>query len=550
MVLVSFQQNRHLQLTTMTIDIREVDAVVVGGGFAGVRLAHLFKNRLHLPNVVGIDRGSDIGGTWFWNQYPGAQSDSESWVYTFSDNGEPKWTNRYLNAKQVQAQIKDTAQRTGIYDNFIFENDVVSAHYDAERNRWEIATDKGLRFSATYFVGALGILSRPNLPKYAIADADTFQGLAFHSSRWPRDLDVTGKRVAVIGTGPSGSQIAATIHPKVKQLTVFQQRAQYITPVNDRPIPDDEKAQIQADHKNLWETVFGSLYAMGYAESQKSALEATPEQRKEVYEYLWNKGGGFSFFFESFADLGTNFEANETAAAFIRGKIAEIVKDPKTAKLLQPEGAYGGRPLCAHGYYEAFNQPNVALVDIASNPVAKLTKTGLQLQDGQELEFDVIVYATGYDAVDGAYGTIDITGRNGRKLTEAWKDGPNALYGLSVADFPNLFTVSGPGGPFSNIPPAIEVQGNFVAELVEESVKRGGGTVVEAQPKAQEQWDETVQAVSKQTVFDSVKSWIQSNNVVGKKKYSAFFLVGLSNYKTKLGEEADAKYPSFVFGSA
>ncbi|BCS30503.1 flavin-containing monooxygenase [Aspergillus puulaauensis] len=533
----------------MTIDIKEVDAVVVGGGFAGVRLAHLFKNRLNLPNVVGIDRGSDIGGTWFWNQYPGAQSDSESWVYTFSDNGEPKWTNRYLNSKQVQAQIKDTAQRTGIYDSFIFENDVVSAHYDAERNRWEIATDKGLRFSATYFVGALGILSRPNLPKYAIADADVFQGLAFHSSRWPRDLDVTGKRVAVIGTGPSGSQIAATVHPKAKQLTVFQQRAQYITPVNDRPIPDDEKAKIQENHKSLWETVFGSLYAMGYNESQKSALEATPEQRKEVYETLWNKGGGFSFFFESFADLGTNFEANETAAAFIRGKIAEIVKDPKTAKLLQPEGAYGGRPLCAHAYYEAFNEPNVALVDIASNPVAKLTKTGLQLQDGQELEFDVIVYATGYDAVDGAYGTIDITGREGRKLTDAWKDGPNALYGLSVADFPNLFTVSGPGGPFSNIPPAIEVQGDFVAELVEESVKRGG-TIVEAQPKPQEQWDETVQAVSKQTVFDSVKSWIQSNNVAGKKKYSAFFLGGLSNYKAKLVEEADAKYPSFVFGSA
>ncbi|KAL4787115.1 hypothetical protein BJX76DRAFT_41280 [Aspergillus varians] len=528
----------------MTIDIREVDAVVVGGGFGGVRLVHLLKNKLQLPNVVGIDKGGDLGGTWFWNQYPGAQSDSESWVYRFSDDGEPKWNSRYLKAKEVQAQIINTAKTKDIYQNFIFENEVVSAQYDAAQNRWGITTDKGLRFSATYFVTALGVLSRPSIPKYA--NDNTFKGLAFHSSQWPKDLDITGKRVAVIGTGPSGSQIASTIHPLVSHLTVFQQRAQYITPVNDRPIDEAEKAEITKNHDALWDTVFSSLFAMGFEESTKSALEASEAERNAVYERIWNKGGGFRFFFETFGDLGASFEANETAAAFVRGKIAQIVKDPKTAKLLQPQGAYGGRPLCAHGYYETFNEPHVDLVDISSNPIVKLTPNGLQLQDGKELEFDVIVYGTGYNAVDGAYGVVDITGRNGRKLSEAWSDSPNALYGVSVADFPNLFTISGPGSAFSNIPPGVEVQGDFVAELIAEGIKKGS-KAIEASADAQAQWDDAVQTLSKQTVFDKVKSWIQSNNVEGKKKYSALFLGGLQNYRAKLIEEAGAGYPSFTF---
>ncbi|KAL4912765.1 hypothetical protein BDW62DRAFT_193964 [Aspergillus aurantiobrunneus] len=530
----------------MTIDIQEVDALVVGGGFGGTRLVHLLKNKLNLPSVIGIEKGSDLGGTWFWNQYPGAQSDSESWVYRFSDDREPpQWTTRYLKAKEVQAQISDTARRSGIYNNFIFDNEVISAQYDPSWNRWVIATDKGLRFAATYFVTALGILSRPSIPKY---HSDTFKGLAFHSSRWPTDLDVTGKRVAVIGTGPSGSQITATIHALVKQLTVFQQRAQYIIPVNDCPVSEAERSEIHQNHDTIWETVFNSLFAMGFTESKKSALEVTEEERKEVYERIWNKGGGFRFFFETFSDLGVSLEANETAAAFVRSKIAEIVKDPATAKLLQPQGPYGGRPLCAHGYYEAFNEANVSLVDIAANPIIKLTSSGLELRDGQALDFDIIVYATGFDAVDGAYNTIDITGRNGLKLTDAWKDSPNALYGVSVSDFPNLFTVSGPGGPFANIPAAIEVQGDFIAELIEEGTKVGS-KAIEADASAQAQWDEAVQALSKHTVFDQVKSWIQSNNIEGKKKYSAFFLGGLQNYRAKLAEEAEAKYRSFVFAS-
>ncbi|KAL3456481.1 hypothetical protein BJX64DRAFT_270566 [Aspergillus heterothallicus] len=524
---------------------KEVDALVVGGGFGGVRLAAILKSKLNLRKIVAVEKGKDVGGTWHWNTYPGAQSDSESWVYRFSDDSDPpKWNTRYLKQTDIQAQIKETAQKAGIYDSFVFENEVVSAHYDETRNRWDIATDKGLRFSATYFVTALGILSRPNVPKHP--GLETFKGTSFHSSRWPEGLDVTGKRVAVVGTGPSGSQITATIHPIVRQLTVFQQRAQYITPVNNREISADEKEEIYKNHKDIWDLAFNSLFAMGFSESKKSALEATQEERREVYERVWNKGGGFRFFFETFGDLGTNLEANETAAAFVRSKIAEIVKDPETAKILQPKGAYGGRPLCAERYYEAFNSPNVSLVDIAANPIAKVTPNEIQLQDGQGLEFDVIVWATGFDAVDGAYYDIDITGRNGAKLEEAWKDGPNALYGLSVANFPNLFTISGPGSPFANIPPSIEVQGNFVAELIEEVNKRGTKTI-EAEPTAQAQWDETVQGISKQTVFDQVKSWIQSNNIEGKKKYSAFYLAGLQSYRSKLEEEAGAEYSSFVF---
>lgn len=523
----------------------EIDALVVGGGFGGIRLVSLLQNKLHLKTVVAIEKGSALGGTWYWNQYPGAQTDTESWVYRFSDDRDPpKWNTRYLKAEDLQEQIIDTAKKTGVFKNFIFENEVVSAQYNDIHNHWDIVTDKGLRFSATYFLTALGILTNPYIPKFP--GVDSFQGLSFHSARWPKGLDVTGKRVAVIGTGPSGSQITGTIHPLVKQITVFQQRAQYIVPVNDRPVSDEEKKDIYQNYDEVWNTVFNSLFAMGFVESKKSALEVSEAERNEVYERIWNKGGGFRFFFETFNDIGTNIEANETAAAFVRGKIAEIVKDPQTAKLLQPKGHYGGRPLCTQGYYEAFNEPNVSLVDIADNPISKITPTGLILEDGHSYEFDIIVYATGFDGVDGAYRNIDIVGRNGLKLAEAWKNGANLLYGVSGAEFPNFFTVTGPGGPFANMLPSIELQGDFIVQLIEEARKRGAKTV-EADVKPQEEWSETVQAISRATVFDKVKSWIQNDNVEGKKKYSAFFLAGLQSYRAKLAEEADAKYPSFSF---
>lgn len=519
----------------MTINIKEVDAVVVGGGFGGIRLLYLLKNKLHLKNVVGIEKGNALGGAWYWNQYPGAHTDTESWVYRFSDDRDPPlWNTRYLKAEDLQIQITETAKKTDVFQDYIFENKVISAQYNATRNRWDIETDKGLHFSATYFVTALGILTNPKIPKFL--GIDSFHGVSFHSARWPKGLDLTGKRVAVIGTGPSGSQIVANIHPVVKQLTVFQQRALYITPVNDRPVSEDEKNEIYKNYDGIWDLVFTSLFAMGFDESKKSALEVTKEERREVYERIWNKGGGFRFFYETFNDLGTSLEANETAAAFVRDKIAEIVKDAKTAKLLQPKGPYGGRPLCTQGYYEAFNEPNVSLVDIGANPISKVTTTGLQLQDGQAFDFDIIVYATGFDGVDGAYRSVNITGHDGLALTEAWKDGPSTLYGVSVAGFPNFFTVTGPGAPFANMLPSIEIQGDLIAQLIEEATKRGYKTV-EADANAQVQWAQTVQAVSKQTVFDKVKSWLQNDNVEGKMKYSAFFLAGLHNYRAKLEED-------------
>ncbi|OQV06001.1 hypothetical protein CLAIMM_10645 [Cladophialophora immunda] len=513
----------------MSANPKEVDAVVVGGGFGGIRLVSLLQDRLHFQNVVAIEKGSALGGTWYWNQYPGSQTDTESWVYRFSDDRDPpRWNTRYLKAEDLQEQIIDTAKKSNVLENYIFENEVVSAHYDATSNRWLVTTDKGLRFSATYFLTALGILTNPYIPDFP--GLNSFKGLSFHSARWPKGLDVTGKRVAVIGTGPSGSQITGSIHHLVKQITVFQQRAQYIVPVNDRPVTEEEKKEIYENYDKIWDTVFNSLFAMGFAESKKSALEVSEAERREVYERIWNKGGGFRFFFETFNDLGTNVAANETAAAFVREKIAEIVKDPETAKLLQPKGHYGGRPLCTQGYYEAFNEPNVSLVDISNNPVAKITPTGLELRDGKTFEFDIIVYATGFDGVDGAYHNIDITGRDGLKLIDAWKGGANALT----------------WGPFANMLPSIELQGDFIVKLIQEANTRGDNTV-EADAKAQAEWAQTVQQISKATVFDKVKSWIQNDNVEGKKKYSAFFLAGLQNYIARLAEETEAKYPSFVF---
>lgn len=529
----------------MSAIVKEVDAVVVGGGFGGIRLIHLLQNKLLLQDVVGIEKGEALGGTWYWNQYPCAQTDTESWVYRFSDERDPPtWNTRYLKSEELQQQIVHTAKKNNVYDNYIFGNTVNSAQYNAERNRWEVTTDKGHRFSATYLVTALGILNNPSIPKFP--GIDSFKGLSFHSARWPKGLDITGKRIAVIGTGPSGSQITGSIYKLVKQLTVFQQRAQYIVPVNNRSIGEEERAEIYKNYDGIWDTVFQSLFAMGFEESKKSALEVSETERNETYVRIWNKGGGFRFFFETFNDLATNVEANETAAAFVRSKIAEIVKDPETAKLLQPQGHYAGRPLCAEGYYDAFQDSSVSLVDIANNPIANITPTGLELKDGQKFEFDIIVFATGFDGVDGAYYDIDITGRDGVKLKDVWNGKANTLYGVSVAQFPNLFLVTGPSGPFSNMLPSIEIQGNFIRELIEESNKRGT-KYVEVDAKAQAAWDENVQAISETTIFSKVKSWVQNDNIEGKTKYSAFFLAGLQTYIAKLTEETGAKYPSFVF---
>lgn len=531
----------------MTVNVETVDAVVVGGGFGGIRTVDLFKNRLGFDKVVGVEKGSALGGAWFWNQYPGAQTDTEAWVYRFSDDrSEPNWTSRYLKAEQLQEQIHDTATKSGVAEEYIFDNSVVSAHYDEDAKRWNIRTDQGRQFSATYFVTALGILTNPYVPDWP--GKESFQGIAFHSARWPKDLDVTGKRIAVVGTGPSGSQIVANIHPLAKEVTVFQRRAQYVVPINNREVDEAEKQQIWANYDAVWDTVFNSLFAMGFVEGSKSALEVSEAERREVYERAWNEGSGFRFFFETFSDIATSEEANETAAAFVRSKIASIVEDPKTAALLQPTGLYGGRPLSVDGYYEAFNEPHVSLVDISENEIAEITLTGVKLRDGQTFDADVIVYATGFDGVDGAYRNIDITGRHGVKLFDAWKDESNALYGVSVSGFPNFFTVTGPGGPFANMLPTIELQAGFIAELVEEARARQQQSV-EANAEAQVRWAATVQEISKLTVFDKVKSWIQNNNVEGKKKYSAFFLGGLQTYVDKLGEEAKAKYPSFEFSS-
>ncbi|KAF9890822.1 hypothetical protein FE257_005393 [Aspergillus nanangensis] len=525
--------------------IQEIDALIVGGGFGGIRLTGLLKNQLQLAKVVAIEKGEGLGGTWYWNKYPGAQSDSESWVYGFSDDVDtPQPTTRYLYADDVQRQLITTAKNTNVLDNYLFENQVVSAHYDTTSSRWHITTDKGFRFAATYFITALGILSKPYIPNFP--GIDTFQGVSFHSAGWPKGLNTDGKRVAIIGTGPSGSQITSAIHRSVESLVVFQKRAQYITPVENRALRDEEKDAISRDQAKIWNTVFNSLFAMGFEESNESALNVSEARRREVYEQIWNKGGGFRFFFEAFNDLGIDFTANETAAAFVREKIAEIVKDPQTASILQPTGAYGGRPLCADGYYEAFNNPNVSVVSIADNPISRIIPTGIELQDGTALEFDIIVFATGFDGVDGAYRDVDIRGRNGIRLSDVWQERPNALYGISVAEFPNFFTITGPGSPFANIPPIVEVQGDFVVRLIRELNQRGGRSI-EANRDAELKWTELVQAVSRSTVFDKVRSWIQNNNVAGSEKFPVLFLGGLNTYTAKLEEEANIQYPSYQF---
>lgn len=526
---------------------KDFDAIVIGAGFGGLYALKKLRDDMGLTVRV-FDKAGDVGGTWYWNRYPGALSDTETFVYCYSWDKQllDEWPieTRYLGQSQIIKYLEHVADRHQLRRDIQFNTGVASARFDETTQRWRVTTDQGETYTAKFIITALGLLSSTNLPD--IEGRDRFQGEVYHTGNWPEGVALEGKRVGVIGTGSTGVQVITAIAPKVKQLTVFQRSAQYSVPVGNGPVSQDYVANVRANYDKIWDQVRSSVVAFGFPESTVSALSVTDAERKAVFDKAWAKGGGFRFMFETFSDIATNEQANQYAQDYIKAKIGEIVKDPETARKLMPKDLYAKRPLCDSGYYAVFNRPNVALVDIKANPITEITPHGVKTEDGTEHELDVLIFATGFDAVDGNYKRMDIRGRGDVAIKTLWKSGPTSYLGVANAQFPNMFMVLGPNGPFTNLPPSIESQVDWIAGLIGH-VNRSGLSAVEPTADAEAGWTKTCQEIANMTLFPKAESWIFGANVPGKTNTVYFYMAGIGAYRQQLAEVQSQGYRGFVF---
>ena len=524
----------------------ELDAVVIGAGFGGLYMLKKLRDDLGL-SVLCVDRAGGVGGTWYWNRYPGAMSDTESYVYRYSFDEQllQEWdfTSRYLDQPDILRYLQAVVDRHDLARDIRLETGIESMRFDEASGRWTLLTDGGERIVARYVVTALGLLSRINVPD--LPGLDSFEGVVAHTGAWPADLRIDDRRVGVLGTGSTGTQFICAAAPRTRHLTVFQRTPQYSVPSGNGPVDERYLADVRSRYDEIWEQVRNSVVAFGFEESTVPAMSVSGAERERVFQENWDIGNGFRFMFGTFCDIATDAQANEEAARFIRRKIAEIVRDPETARLLTPTDLYARRPLCNNGYYETFNRDDVTLVSVAENPVAAVEPTGVRLADGTFHELDVLVLATGFDAVDGNYVRMDIRGRGGRTIAEHWAEAPGSYLGVTTAGFPNMFMILGPNGPFTNLPPSIESQVEWIAALIEEA--RGRGTpIIEATAEAEQRWNRTCREIADATLFPKADSWIFGANIPGKRQAVMFYMAGIGAYRGELAGERDRGYPGLA----
>jgi cation diffusion facilitator CzcD-associated flavoprotein CzcO len=528
-------------------DIIHYDAIVIGAGFGGIYMLKKLRDELGLK-VRAFDKAGGVGGTWYWNRYPGALSDSESFVYCFSWDRElcQEWdiTTRYLTQPQILSYLNHAVDRHDLRRDIQLETGITSAVFDEQSSRWLVTADDGHQYSAKYLVTALGLLSATNVPK--IKGLDQFKGQMYHTANWPADAELEGKRVGVIGTGSTGCQVITAIAPIVGHLRVFQRSAQYTVPVGNGPLSREHVDDIKRNYDSIWKEVRSSRLAFGFQESDIPTMSVDAAERKAIFQRAWDGGGGFRYMFQTFNDIATSEEANIAAQDFVREKIAEIVKDPETARKLMPRDLYAKRPLCDSGYYATFNRDNVSLVDVKANPIEEITARGIRTADGVEHDLDVLVFATGFDAVDGNYKRIDIRGRDNVSINDHWADGPSSYLSVATANFPNMFMILGPNGPFTNLPPTIETEVEWVSELIT-FMEENELACVESDPQSEHDWGVTCQQIADQTLFAKTDSWIFGANIPGKSNKVYFYMGGLGAFSEHLRAVKNDDYRGFKF---
>lgn len=532
------------------------DAIIIGAGFAGLYAIHALRDK-ESKNVIAFDAAGGVGGTWYWNRYPGARVDIESvhYSYSFDDALQQEWhcTERFPAQPEILRYLEHVADRFDLRRSIRFETRIVSLTWSDDESLWTATTDGGETHSARYVVSGAGTLSVPKKPEFG--GIENFAGETYMTGNWPHhDVDLTGKRVGIIGVGSSGIQAISEIAKSAGHLTVLQRTPNYATPIGNYPTDPAEEAAEKADYAALRDASRNHFLGVPYSDVRPSAVTASPEERREVFDDRWNRGG-FRLFIDSFGDILFDHEANDTIAQYIRDRIHERVQDPATAELLAPRGyPYGTkRPPLETDYYEAFNRPNVDLVDVRSNPVETVTETGVRLADGTELAFDVLVLATGFDACTGPLLAMNVTGRGGLALKDHWADGPQTYLGLMAAGFPNLFMITGPQSPsvLYNMPLAIEDHVDFSVEAIRYLEARGL-SVIEPTAEAEREWVDHTNELAQATLLpDSPTSWYMGNNVPGKPKRVLVYLGGAPTYRARCDEVVEAGYSGFdLSGSA
>jgi cyclohexanone monooxygenase len=532
--------------------VAEYDAIVIGAGLSGLYMLYLLRQRGLRVRV--LEAAPDVGGTWYWNAYPGARCDVESMDYSYSFSPELEqewtWTEKYPSQPEILEYINHVAERFELRSDIQLDTRVVAATYDELESRWDVETEDGESFRAQFLISATGCLSAPLKPRFE--GVEDFEGEWYMTQEWPREpVDFEGKRVAVIGTGSSGVQSIPVIAEEARDVTVFQRTPNFSVPGRNRPLSDEESAERKAGYREHRERQRWSAVGIPLEINERSALEMTPEERTDEMERRWSYGGA-PIFNVSFSDIMTNLETNEIVQDFVRDKIREKVDDPEVADLLTPtDHPFAAKRLCVdNGYFETYNRDNVHLVNVRGNPIEKITPKGVRLADGTEYEVDTIVYAIGYDAMSGALLRMDIRGKGGVSLRDEWKNGPRSYLGLGMAHFPNLFTVTGPGSPavLSVMIVAIEQHAEWIDRCIG-WLRDHGYDSIEATLKAQEEWSDHVQEVANQTVFPlATNSYYVGANVPGKPRVFAIYVGGLDVYRRKCDEIAGDDYDGFALG--
>ncbi|WP_305781050.1 flavin-containing monooxygenase [Nocardia nova] len=540
--------SQHSEISTGQ-QAREIDAVVVGAGFAGLHMLHKLRE-LGL-SVQVYEAGGGLGGTWYRNRYPGARVDVKSMYYNYSFDPELEqeweWTEKLPPQPELLRYINHVADRFDLRKDVQLRTRVTAAVYDESTARWRITTDRGEVVSARFAIMATGCLSVPKMVE--IPGIETFRGRSFHTGEWPeQEVDFTGRRVAVIGTGSSGVQVIPLVAETAQHLTVFQRTPNYVLPAGNHPIDPEFQTRIKSRYREVRKANRESSFGIAQPEATKGALEVSEEERTAFYRRVWeDKNSELVSMLVGFTDLLADEAANETAAQFIRDRIAETVTDPAVARLLQPTGLFGvKRPVLGTDYYETFNRPNVRLVDVRATPLTRVTESGL-VTTQESFEFDDIIYATGYDAMTGALNAIDIRGRNGASLRKKWAAGPVTYLGLAVAGFPNLFVIAGPGSPsvLSNMMVSIEQHVDWVAAAID-ALRSKGITTIEAEAEAEQEWTRHVDEVGNMTLYPKVDSWYVGSNVPGKPRVMYAYIGGVGAYREKCDQVAADDYDGFT----
>jgi cation diffusion facilitator CzcD-associated flavoprotein CzcO len=530
-------------------DQNRVDVLVVGAGVTGIY--QLYRAREAGFSAKLVEAGTGVGGTWYWNRYPEARFDSESYTYGYLFSKELweewEWSERFAGQPEIERYFNYVVDRFGLRRDIVFGAKVTATVYDEPSGTWSVRTSDGTEHRARFVVAATGILSVPFIPD--IPGRGDFRGEQHHTGLWPKTpVDFSGKRVALIGTGSSGVQIVPAIADEVASLTVYQKAADWLTPLNNAPIAPEEQAELKANFESIRETLNTSPSGFLHQITMRSGLDDSPEQRQEFYEERWN-GPGFTKLSEHYMDMTTNPTVNAEWCEFLVGKIRSIVKDPETAEKLIPKGhGYGGRrPPFGTGYYETYNKPNVFLVDLNETPITRITGTGVETSEGTQ-DFDIIIWATGYDFGTGALNRLGVRGRGGLALEEYWEDGPRTYLGVAAAGFPNFFFPGGPHGALGNNPRYSGDQVDFVTDALVHTRERGHD-VIEVTATAEDEWTDKMNSSGDLSSFLK-SSYFYGANIPGKPVRQLLNPTGRWALQEMIAAIQQNEYATFVFSKA